>query len=149
MGDAAIEAAVLTASAWKATPSDYSSLRVLRFEEDGSGTLTYGYGQSIYAIIKCRWSVPRAGVLELTYLESPPYQHFKGFAPEDGNRTKELGYTLTEGEVEGIQSVIARPFKYLWTLELSGSPYPEGLQFPYDAPRIFHGHSRGAPRPTA
>jgi hypothetical protein len=141
--------AVLTASGWKATPSDYSSLRVLHFEEDGSGTLTYGYGQTVYAIIKCRWSIPHAGVLTLTYLESPPYQHFKGFSPDDGDRAKELDYTLTEGEVEGIESVVARTFTYLWTLELSGSPYPEGLQYPHDVPRVFYGHYRKKAGPTA
>jgi hypothetical protein len=140
MRDVSADVAVLTASGWKATPSNYSSMRVLRFVPDGSGTLTYGYGQTNYAIIKCLWTIPRAGTLELTYLESPPYQYFKGFLPDHGNRGKELGYTLTEGEVEGIVSIVALPFKYAWTLELSASPYPDGLHFPYSVPLVFHGH---------
>jgi hypothetical protein len=149
MSDTAAEVSVLTASGWKATPSAYSSLRVLRFHEDGSGTLTYGYGQTIYAIIKCRWAVARPGILHLSYSESPPYQRFQGFLPDDNNREKELDFTLTEGDVEGIESVIARPFKYRWTLELSASPYPEGLRFPYSIPRVFYGHYRGPQEPTA
>lgn len=149
MSDATADVAVLVESGWKATPSNYSSLRVLRFLEDGSGTLTYGYGQTIYAIIKCLWAAPRAGILDLTYLESPPYQFFRGFVPDDRNRRKELGYTLTEGEVEGIESIVARPFKFLWTLELSASPYPEGLQFPYSVPQVFYGHYREPRKPTA
>ena len=124
-------------------------MRVIRFLEDASGTLTYGYGQTIYAIIKCRWVAPRAGVLNLTYLESPPHQFFKGFIPDDSNLSKELGYTLIEGEVEGVESIVARPFKFLWTLKLSTSPYPDGLQFPYSVPQVFYGHYRETQGPTA
>ncbi len=144
MDNAASDIAVLTGSGWAATPEDYSSMRTLHFTEDGLGTLTYGYGQTIYAIIKCRWSVPRAGVLELDYLESPAYQRFKGFVPDESNRHKELGYRLIEGEVEGVENIIARRFRYLWTLELSGSPYPEGLVFPYRVPTVYRGHYREA-----
>ncbi len=54
MVELAADVAVLSGSNWRATPSDYSSMRFLNFSEDGSGTLTYGYGQTIYAIIKCR-----------------------------------------------------------------------------------------------
>ncbi len=144
MGDAASDIAVLTGSSWTATPEDYSSMRSLEFSEDGSGTLTYGYGQTIYAIIKCRWRVARACVLELEYLESPRYQRFQGFVPDESNRHRELGYRLIEGEVEGVEIIVARPFRYLWTLELSGSPYPEGLAFPYGVPTVYHGHHRQA-----
>lgn len=140
MSEVAPDAVVLTASGWEATPSNYSSLRTLRFLEDSSGTLVYGYGQTIYAIIRCLWALPIAGVLDLTYLESPPVQLYRGFTPDDANRAKQLTYTLTEGAVEGIESIVARPFRYLWTLELSGSPYPEGLKFPYSIPQVFHGH---------
>lgn len=149
MGDTAAEVSVLTASAWRATPSDYSSMRVLRFHEDGSGTLTYGYGQTIYAIIECRWAVPRPGVLHLTFSESPPYQRFRGFVPDESNREKALGFTLTEGDVEGIEGIVARPFRFLWALELSASPYPEGLSFPYGVPQVFYGHYREPQEPTA
>ena len=69
MGDTAVDASVLSsARAWSATPSDYSSLRFLRFGPDGRAELTYFYGQTIYAVCECRWSVPAAGVLRLTEL---------------------------------------------------------------------------------
>jgi hypothetical protein len=141
MKDIDAELAVLTESAWTATPSNYSSMRVLRFTSDGSGILTYGYGQTIYAIIKCRWTLPEAGVLDLEYLESPPYQRFQGFTPDQSNRARRLTYELIERVFEGVESIVARPFKYAWTLEFSASPYPEGLRFPYGVPQVFYGHS--------
>src|SRR5262245_19747686 len=100
MGDAASDAVILAGGrgVWCATPWDYSSLRSLWLREDGSGDLIYGYGQTIYAFIKCRWEVVSPGRLRLTYLESPPYQLFRGYTPLDDHRVRELGFQLTAGE---------------------------------------------------
>ena len=57
---------------WSATPWNYSSARFMMLQADGTGRLIYGYGQTIYAIILCRWEAPSPGLLQLTYLESPP-----------------------------------------------------------------------------
>jgi len=132
--------------AWSATPWDYSSLRSIRFSEEGTGVLTYGYGQTIYAVINGRWELPSPGTLRFTYLESPPYQRFEGFTPSDGNRGKELGYKLTKGDVTGVESVVAQPYKFLWTLELSEQPWPACLQFPYDIPLVFYGYRQDLQR---
>jgi type II secretion system (T2SS) protein E len=134
------------------------------FSADMSGRLTYGYGQTIYAIILCRWDLPTAGLLRLTYLESPPYQHFQGFTPDADNQVKEVSYSLTEGDVTGIESIVGWPYKYRWTLELTaapwpdtveqdlrddltrrrerytGSPFPASLEQRYQVPRVFYGH---------
>jgi hypothetical protein len=74
MSESASEARILSASgSWRATPWNDSSLRYLCFLEDGAGEVIYGYGQTIYAVIKCHWAVTRPGMLHLSYLESPPY----------------------------------------------------------------------------
>ena len=58
----AAEIDILTAShAWSATPENYSSLRSVMLGRDGTGTVLYGYGQTIYAKIDCRFEVPEAG----------------------------------------------------------------------------------------
>ena len=126
--------------AWSATPWNYSSLRVLEFREDGSGRLTYGYGQTIYAIIQCRWEVPSPGLLRLTYLESPAYQRFQGFVPDPDQSVRDLGYSLMKGEVSGVESIVGFPYRFLWTLELSEPPWPSSLKLPQEVPRVFHGH---------
>jgi hypothetical protein len=148
MADTAADAKVLVGGRgyWSATPATYSSLRFLRFAEDGTGDATYGFGQTIYAVIKFQWELSAPGRLRLTYLDSPPYQLFKGFTPES-NRLKELDYALTEGEVSGVESIVAQPYRFLWTLELSDSPWPVGLELPHKIPRVFHGH-RQPTRPS-
>jgi hypothetical protein len=165
------DARVLVVSgSWIATPWDYSSLRYLRFSADMSGMVTYGYGQTIYAKIMCRWDLPAAGLLRLTYLESAPYQHFQGFTPDADNQVKELSYTLTEDDVTGIESIVGWPYKYRWTLELTASPWPNrveqvlrdelrrvrerftgstcpaGVEARFQVPRVFYGHKQNVPR---
>jgi hypothetical protein len=55
----ATEIDILTAShAWSATPDNYSSLRSVMLGRDGTGTVIYGYGQTIYAKIDCRFEAP-------------------------------------------------------------------------------------------
>jgi hypothetical protein len=142
MGDVASDTAVLAGGrgVWSATPWDYSSLRSLWLRADGTGELIYGYGQTIYARINCRWEVAAPGRLRLTYLDSPPYQLFRGYTPPDDRRVRELGYALTAGEVSGVESIVARPYRFGWTLELSEPPWPPELQLPHEVPRVFFGH---------
>ena len=128
-----------TAGTWRATPGNYSSLRALWLHADGSGDLIYGYGQTIYAFIKCRWEVVSAGLLRLTYLASPPCQRFAGFSPPDDARVRELGYTLTAGRVAGVEDIVPNPYEFDRTLELSEPPWPAGLNLPYEVPRVFYG----------
>ena len=57
---------VLTGCAnWWATPGTYASLRTLRFAPDGTGTVLYGYGQTIYAKIDCRFTITEPDGVEL------------------------------------------------------------------------------------
>lgn len=125
---------------WSATPWNYSSMRSLRFQTDGSGELVYGYGQTIYAVIRCRWEVSRLGKLELTYQPSPPVQRFPGFTPSDEDSGKSLDFQLEQGEFCGTQSIVPANFTFAWKLDLSEPPWPACLQLPYDNPREFYGH---------
>jgi hypothetical protein len=142
MGDVALDTAVLAGGrgVWSATPWNYSSLRSLWLSEGGSGELIYGYGQTIYARINCLWEVVSPGRLRLTYRDSPAYQRFRGYTPPDGQRVRELDFVLTAGEVSGMESIVARPYRFRWTLELSEPPWPPELQLPHEVPRMFYGH---------
>jgi hypothetical protein len=115
-------------------------MRSLWLSDGGAGELIYGYGQTIYARINCRWEVLSPGRLRLTYLESPAYQQFGGYTPAEDRRIRELDFVLTAGEVSGVESVVAQPFRFGWTLELSEPPWPPELQLPHEAPRVFYGH---------
>ena len=142
MADASLESTILAGGhgVWAATPETYASCRFMRLGGDGGGDLIYGYGQTIYATILCRWEVPAAGVLRLTYLDSPAKLRFKGFTPTDESRVRELQYTLTGGDVSGSEDICSAPFQFLWTLQLSEPPWPPGLELPYEVPRVFFGH---------
>ncbi|HQR41877.1 MAG TPA: hypothetical protein PLX97_04315 [Gemmatales bacterium] len=142
MGDVASDTAVLAGGrgVWCATPWNYSSSRSLWLQPDGTGELIYGYGQTIYARVNCRWEVMLSGRLRLTYLESAAYQLSRGYTPPDDNRVRELGFILTAGEVSGVENVVGLPYRFGWTLELSESPWPSELQLPYEVPRVFYGH---------
>ena len=135
--------------AWAATPGDYSSMRALRFAPDGTGQVLYGYGQTIYAVIACRFAVIEPDRVEWEYLESPPYQWFKGFRPDDGNRRKALRAVLTAGEFTFFDGLTSHSSLFRWRLDLGGSPYPEGLSFPYSVPTTFYGHGQAIPRVKA
>jgi hypothetical protein len=45
-----------------------------------------------------------------------------------------------EGEVSGVENIVAMPYRFLWTLELSDPPWPSSLQLPHEVPRVFYGH---------
>ncbi len=116
--------AVLTGcGGWPATPDNYSSLRSVRFSKDGTGQVVYGYGQTIYAIIAFRFTVTEPDRLELEYLESPAYQRFAGFRPDDGNRRKSLRAKLTAGAFGFTEDVTGQSSGFRWRLDLSGPPY--------------------------
>jgi len=124
---------------WRATPGQYASLRSLRLRGDGTGDLIYGYGQTIYAVIQCRWEIPSAGRLRLTYLESPAFQLFRGYSPRAETRDRELTYTLTEGRVAGVEDTVPNAYEFNRTLELSEPPWPLELDLPYEPPQVFYG----------
>ena len=134
---------LISSRSWVATPWDYSSLRGLRFNDDSTGEFIFGYGQTIYAIIKCRFELSKE-ILRLNYLESPASGRFQGYSPDESNQLKEINYKLSPEIVTGVESIVAREFKFNWTLTLEQSPFPEDLNFPYDIPLIYYGHEEEA-----
>jgi hypothetical protein len=151
MGDAASDTAVLAGGrgVWSAAPWDHSSLRFLRLQPDGTGELIYGYGQTIHTRINCRWEILAPGRLRLTYLASPAYQLLLGYTPPDDQCARDLGYALTAGEVSGVESIVALPYRFAWTLELSEPPWPPELKLPYEVLRVFYGHREQVNRSDA
>jgi hypothetical protein len=125
---------------WAATPDNYSSLRSLRFAPDGSGRVLYGYGQTIYADIAWRFEVIEPDRLKLEYLESSCFQRFPGFRLDEANRRKVVGIRLIEGEFAFVENVTGQSRRFRWRLDLSASPYPDGMSFPYSVPTTFYGH---------
>jgi hypothetical protein len=125
---------------WIATPDNYSSLRVLGFDEDGCGKLTYAYGQTIYIVVMCRWELSGENRLRITYTSGSQGVRSKLFKLDEGSRVKELQYRLLDAEVAGVEDIVAQPFSFRWMLELSEPPWPSGLELPYEIPRVFFGH---------
>jgi hypothetical protein len=77
-------------------------------------------------------------------------QSFRGYSPPIGGAVRELDFVLTAGEVVGVESIIAQPYCFGWTLELSESPWPRELQLPHELPRKFFGHrSEQETKPSA
>jgi hypothetical protein len=135
------EIEVLTGSpSWSATPDNYSSLRYVSFERDGTGMLVYGYGQTIYARIDCRFEFPEAGRIRFEYLGTPQPQRRPPFQPTEANRFKDVGFSLAEGEKVFREDVTGFIFRFSWTLEFTAPPYPDGLSLPYQVPTVFHGY---------
>jgi hypothetical protein len=141
VGDGTTDAALLSSTrAWSATPSDYSSERVLQFWPDGRAELTYFYGQTIYAVCECRWSVPAAGVLRLREF-AVAGGRLQGYEPTAEERDRDLAYRLTEVNESFVQPLTSSPpLECRWSLELSEPPWPAGLNLPYRIPRVFYGH---------
>ena len=138
------DAAVLTsAHNWIATPWDYNSVRFLAFHDNGAAEVGYGYGQGIFAHVYCTFDIVPPRKLRFTYLCSPPVQLFRGFTPTEQNRHKEVAFTLIPGPVIGLHGGIggpAKPYRFVWTLVLESSPYPDGLVLPFGVPLEFYGH---------
>jgi hypothetical protein len=132
---------VLTGSpSWSATPDNYSSLRPVYLETDGTARLIYGYGQTIYAVIDARFEVTAPGVMRFDYFETPQMQGRPSFVPTDDNRSKEIGFSLTEGERIFGKDVTGFVFRFSWTLEFAEPPYPAGLNLPDRGPTTFYGY---------
>ena len=135
------EIEILTGSpAWSATPDNYSSLRSVMLGRDGKGSVIYGYGQTIYATIDCRFEVPEPGRIRFEYLPTPQPQRRPPFEPTDGDRRKEIGFTLAPVEEVFREDVTGFVFRFSWRLEFSEPPYPDGLSFPYSVPKVFYGY---------
>jgi hypothetical protein len=128
------------AHAWSATPDNYSSLRSVVLRRDGTGAVLYGYGQTIYAKIDCRFEVPQEGRIRFEYLPTSQPQRRPPFQPTEANQRKDLGFTLTEGEKVFREDVTGFVSRFSWTLEFTEPPYPDGLSFPYSVPRVFYGY---------
>lgn len=132
-----------TSRLWTATPWDYSSSRWLRFKSDEISDCSYGYGQTIYAVIRFEFQITAQNTLRLTYLESPALAEglrFKGFTPSQNNLMKELNYELLEKVSVYSHQITGEEKKYHWILTLDNSPFPEELQFPYEVPLEYYGH---------
>jgi hypothetical protein len=151
MGDIASDTKTLAEGRgiWSATPWNYASLRSLWLAREGTGDLIYGYGQTIYARIKCRWEVVAPGNLRLAYLESPPSLRFGGFTPGDKDRVREVAFKLIAEATCGLTNVVGQPYKFLWKLELSEPPWPPALVLPPEIPRVFYGHRQQVSKPGA
>jgi len=128
---------------WVATPWDYSSSRWIRFKGQEISDCCYGYGQTIYALIRFEFEITKEQTLKITYLESPAISeesYFQGFKPSSNNQFKEIKFQLKEEIFTGTKNITGREFKYFWKLQLSDSPFPEELIFPYETPLTFYGH---------
>lgn len=131
---------------WWATPGNYASLRTLKFISDGTGQVLYGYGQTIFAKIAFRFTASDTDQIVIEYLESPPHQRFSGFRPDWANHRKTLRATLTSGQFTFTEAMTNHSRQFRWQLELSDSPYPDGLTFPSSIPTNFFGHGKRIPR---
>ena len=135
---------ILTSSRiWTATPWDYSSSRWLRFRGDNKSDCCFGYGQTIYAVIKFEFEITTENNLKITFLESPALAenlYFKGFTPSQNNQIKEISFQLDEEIFTGTRSITGAEFKYSWNIKLNDSPFPDELNFPYEVPLIYYGH---------
>jgi hypothetical protein len=101
--------------------------------------LAYAYGQTIYALCECRWSLPEAGVLRLAGLVVTGGR-LGGYEPSAEERDRELAYRLTEVNLSFPQPLTSSPpMTCRWSLELSEPPWPVGLHLPYHIPRVFYG----------
>ena len=119
---------------------------ILKFDRDGHGLATYGYGQTIYAKVRFAFEVSAGSVLRLKYLPSPATRASQAFEPGPDNAQKLIRYNLTRGEYQGIESVVGWPFICEWLFSLDDSPWPAGMTFPYSVPKDFYGYRRNKPR---
>ncbi|MCY7344668.1 MAG: hypothetical protein LH614_00455 [Pyrinomonadaceae bacterium] len=135
---------ILTSSGlWVATPWDCSSARWIRFNSDDKSECCFGYGQTVYAVIKFEFELTAENTLTIKYLNSPPLlegSYFKGFTPSQSNEIKEINFQLEEEIFTGTKNITGAEFKYFWNLKLSDSPFPDELKFPYEVPLTFYGH---------
>ena len=130
---------LISSRSWSAEPWNYDSVIYLQFRSDSSAKLTFGYGQTIYAVIKCRFALSEANEMTLFYLDSPAYQLFKGFKPSEGCESRALRYNLAQHTVE-FEDAYEGPVRFGWTLTVDESPFPNGLMLPREVPRDYYGY---------
>lgn len=80
-----------------------------------------------------------AGRLRLTYDKPTRGIMAKDFVLNDDNPVKELGFSLTESEWSFLENLVPIERKFSFKLELSDSPWPDGLTFPYGIPLEYYG----------
>jgi hypothetical protein len=132
---------ILTRSpSWAATPDNYSSLRTISLNADGTGHAIYAYGQTICAMINFRFAITAPAMMRFDYIETPQLQGRPTFVLTDLNRSKDIGFSLTEGEGIVREDVTGFVTRFRWTLTFAEPPYPEGLSFPHPAPSTFYGY---------
>ena len=119
-----------TTRSWVATPWDYNSCVALRFREDSSGDMMFGYGQTVFAKINFRFSLNTSNDLTFVYQDSPAYFYVKSLTPSGSRKSKTVHYSLEEGEITG-EAANSGPFKYYWTLSLGKTPFPDELTLPH------------------
>jgi len=110
-------------------------LEYLTFEADGSGRLSLGFGQLVAASVTFLYSVPRAGALQLTYIDSPTnmnwtasgYTHWR----PSHESPIELSFELRTGDFSGDMDTGTESgpwqFSYQWALDLDKCPYSPEL----------------------
>lgn len=131
---------LISSRSWSAYPWDYPSAIYLQFRSDSSAELCFAYGQTVYAHIKCRFALSGANEITLFYLDSPPYQWFKGFKPSPGRESRSLRYSLAEHTVV-FEEPYEGPVRYRWRLTVDKSPFPDGLMLPdVPVPRDYYGY---------
>lgn len=112
----------------------------LQFRDDSSGVGVYGYGQTIYAKIHLRFELIGDNELRLEYLPSPPGHKLARFEPMLSDAGKCLKFRLYNISDVFRESVTGTSFRFTWRLDLSGSPFPDSLGFPYEFPNEFFGY---------
>lgn len=131
---------LISSRSWSAYPWDYPSAIYLQFRSDSSAELTFGYGQTIYAVIKCRFALSEPNKLTLFYLDSPAYQRFKGFKPSPGCESRTLRYSLAQHTV-AFEVPYEGPVMFHWRLTVDRSPFPDGRMLPdIPVPRDYYGY---------
>ena len=128
---------ILTGSrGWGANPQDYNALNSLSFGVDGFGRLVLGYGQTILAMLRYRFEIPRPGILSLTFvaelLNEFVLEHgrlSKALIEAEHGTARELNYVLRTGEFRGQMNMGSErgPFTYHFraALTFDRAPYSE------------------------
>ena len=60
------------------------------------------------------------------------------FVPTESTGSEVVVFSLTEGRRVFREDVTGFVFRFSWTLEFAGPPYPEGLTYSYTVPTVFY-----------
>lgn len=125
--------------AWSGKPESYSSMIYFTIADNGEGKLICGFGQTIYADLKCQFDTHPNNVLSLKFFDSSRGWRGKQWSPS-GSDTKNVNMELTKGEFRFHQDFNKTGDLYVWKLELSEQPFPDELEFPYPIPTEYYGY---------